>query len=393
MASNFKKFISDSELLQAEFRIRNPLLTVEGLTATKPDSEIAVSIVGFYDETPFGGRTSNPEEPYIWCCHCQKDTHWIGYVVEDSTSTRFTIGNKCGLDHYGASFGASEKHFNEKRARQGVLRAFLRLNSKIDGLEAEIENVLRCRGLIAHERKRDELQQAAPKGFKTLRRAVEQGSLTAVKKTRNFEAEEERLSRYKRAIEHFHSLPAEERIQLRDDGLKPELDDDPIIDSRLVDFGHALGTSLLGFSDPRMDALKVRKPLSTLRKIQNTGTDKFSSKEIAFSRKALFETTKSLRNSLISIAFAQTFFETQNLNRLAQWSDCFRGFSFRLDNGQFLVSDDGHPYKCIRSETFENVVETPVLEQIHYTDIEDELLATGDAIFRDPDDPTSEVLV
>jgi hypothetical protein len=383
MDSVFKNFATDSDLLEAEFRVRDPLNSVEGLVCSKPDP----------DETPFGGRISNPDEPYIWCCHCQKDTHWKGYVVENGNENRFTIGNNCGHDHYGASFSASEKHFNEKRARQGVLRAFLRLCSKIDGLEEEINSVLACEALKQHDGKREEMRRAAPKAFTALKRAVERGSLSAIKKTRNVEAEMERAERYERALSHFRSHSSEKRRQLRDEGLMPEIDEKPIIDSNSVDFGHVVGTSVLGFDDPRSDALEVREALSDFRKIEKAGTETFASKEIVTKRKRLMEATKALSGSLISISFAEAFFEHENLIRIANWSACFRGFTFRLDGGHLSVTDDDQPFSTIEPIELQNGVATPVLDRIHYTDVEEELLAAGAAIMVDPDGPSSEVLV
>ena len=393
MSSAFTSISSDAALLSVEFRIRNPLETVESLSATKPDPDDAPTILGFYDDTPSGGRMANPDARFIWCCHCQKETHWKGYVVESSVGSRFTIGNSCGQDHYGATFDATERNFREKRARQGVLRAFFRLLSKIDGLEEEIEHILSFDGLKDHEKKVRELKQAAPKAYQTLKRAAERGALSAIKKTRNFEAEKERESRYLRSVEQFRSLPSEERRQLRDDGLKPELDDEPIIDLRHEDYGYVTGTSILGFVDPRANALAVRNHLAEFRKIEKRGTDAFASKIITSKRRDLLESSKCLRDSLISMSFAKTFFFDQNLERITGWSECFRGFSLFLLDGDLHAGDDGNQISRIAPLEKETSFATPILDHIHYAGIEDALLAVGAAVLEDPDDPTSKVLV
>ena len=228
------KIILDLELLKSEFRFSDPTNSVEALTRERPDPTLSPDIIGFYDDTPSGGRLANPDQSFIWCCHCQKYTHWKGYIVEDGTGHRFTIGNKCGLDHYGAAFENVITSFNEKRARKGVLRTFHRLAAKVENLDHDIGAILACPDLLSLERKTKEIAAASPRGIKALREAVARGSLQGIIKTRNFAAEQERLERYERALGHFQRLPSEQRRELRDQGLRPELDENPIIRLEII---------------------------------------------------------------------------------------------------------------------------------------------------------------
>lgn len=387
------KILPDSELLKSEFRFSDPINSVDDLTRNKPDPSLSPDIIGFYDDTPSGGRLANPDRPYIWCCHCQKDTHWRGYIVEDGTNHRFTIGNKCGLDHYGAAFENVITSFNEKRARKGVLRNFHRLATKIENLENEISVLLACPLLSAHERKYQEIAKASPNGTKALREAVGRGSLNGIIKTRNFAAEQEREERYDRALQRFQNLPSEERRELRDQGLRPELDDAPIIDSKSVDFGYVTGTSIIGLSDPRKKALELRHALAEFQNIVAKGTDLFASKQIANTRRKLFEATKSLRESLIDASFGETFFQAENLNRISAWSDCYRGFLFKTDELNLIVEQNSGQDIVIKPLQTEDIYIPPALDAIHYTEIEDTLVKEGAARMENPDDPRTMVFV
>jgi|688.fasta_scaffold18182_7 hypothetical protein len=385
--------LSDSELLKAEFRFSDPINTVDDLSRDRPDPSLSPDIVGFYDDTPLGGRLANPDHSFIWCCHCQKDTHWKGYIVEDGTNHRFTIGNKCGLDHYGAAFENVITSFNEKRARKAVLRDFHRLETKIENLEREISILLACPMLSAHECKHQEISKASPKGLKALQEAVGRGSLNGIIKTRNFAAEQEREERYEQALQRFQNLPSEERRELRDQGLRPELDDSPIIDSRSADFGHVIGTSLIGLCDPRKKALELKHTLQEFQNIVAKGTDLFASKQIASVRRKLFDTAKVLRKSLIDASFGETFFQAENLNRISAWSACYRGFLFKTDNLHLIVQQNSGQDVVIKPLQTSDIYMPPSLDTIHFTGIEDNLIREGVARMENPNDPSTKVFV
>jgi hypothetical protein len=387
------RILPDSELLKSEFRFSDPINSVDCLTRDKPDPNLSPDIIGFYDETPSGGRIANPDKSYIWCCHCQKDTHWKGYIVEDGTSHRFTIGNKCGLDHYGAAFENVIASFNEKRARKGVLREFHRLATKIENLEKEIPVLLACPLLSAHERKYQEIDKASPNGMKALREAVGRGSLTGIIKTRNFAAEQEREDRYERAMLRYQSLPSEERRELRDQGQRPELDDSPIIDSKSVDFGYLIGTSIIGLSDPRKRALELKHAFAEFQNILAKGTDLFASKQIAIARRKLFDAAKALRDSLIDASFGEIFFEAENLKRISDWSACYRGFLFKTDDLNLIVEQNSGQDIVIKPLQTKGIYMPPTLNAIHFTEIEDTLIKDGAARMENPDDPRTKVFV
>lgn len=389
----FRKFGQDAELLDFQFRIADPLNSIDRLSRDKPSRASLPEIIAYYDETPFGGRVANPDEPFLWCCHCQKDTHWKGYVVEDETTNRYTIGNRCGLEHYGAQFEQVERSFNERRARQGILRAFIRLSAKIENLEDSLQTILDCPELKSLESATKEMFSFAPRAFKTLLRSVERGSLVAVKRSRDFEAESVRSDRYEKAIARYQSLPSEERRALRDSGLKPEFEDEPIFVSETIDFGFVTGTSALGLDDPRKEALLSRSALKEFRRVQNKGTDQFSPKELSTVRRNLSESIDRLRNHLTGASFAEEFFSADNLNRLENWSGCFRGFSFRKDGKSLVAQDEGSSAITITPISSRLIVHPSILDAVYYNEVEEELLAKGNARFSDPDDPLSPVIV
>ena len=383
----------DADLLTTEFRINDPENSVEFLSRSKPAQDGSPQIIGYYNETPAGGRLANAGEKFIWCCHCQKETHWRGYLIEDGSAHRFTIGNKCGHDHYGAEFGSIERSFNEQRARKGILRSFWRLSEKVGSLSDELDVLLSCPFLAAYQQKTDEMFRVAPKAFGALKRAVSRGRLRAVRKWRNKEAEDERSKKYERAMQRYLSLPSEERRYLRDEGLKPEPEDDPIYVSESADFGFVTGTGLLGFQDPRREARDLKRAISRVNEIVQTGTDNFPSKEIAIARREVYAAATVLRSSLIEASMSETFFDQANLERISNWSDCFRGFSFEKADKALIVSDEGKPLSLISFIKSRNIVAVPSLDVVYYTEVEDDLVSSGEASFLDPDDPMSPVII
>lgn len=76
--------LTDDQLASTDLRITDPY-AVDGYTRDRPDPDLAPEIIGDYDLTPPGGRHANPDGPWTWCCHCQEESHWLGFVVANAT--------------------------------------------------------------------------------------------------------------------------------------------------------------------------------------------------------------------------------------------------------------------------------------------------------------------
>lgn len=362
--ANPNKSDSDLQLLALRFRISDPLNTLSNLTTAKPDPDIRPKIVGYYDEKPFGGRLSNPDIPFLWCCHCQKRTHWKGYVVDNGTGVTFMIGSECGKEHYGADFEAVEKTFRDQQQRQQSLKSYLNLLHKISGLDLEISKILNCSFLQLHDKRSAEFAKAAPHAFKALKKAAEKGSLEGIQRVRDFNAEQARDERYKRAIAHYRSLPYAERKGLKDDGLKPEKDDEPIFVDSFIEFGRIFGASIFGLHPARKNALDCRAALNKFKEIELQGTDKFSSQDINNRTKFLINSCRLLRDSLYESFRSAEFFDPENIARLCRWSECHRQFSCSPSDNDLLVCDaHGKAYKFVRFERV-GVVQSPIIESV-----------------------------
>jgi hypothetical protein len=381
--------LSDEELRIAEFRFEDPERSIADLNRKRPDAFADPIIIGYYSERPPGGRAVNPDAPYVWCCHCQRPTHWNGFVVRDSTGQTFIIGNECGRRHYGGSFDLVEKRFHEERARKVVLTQWARMAARVDDLERVVGNLVADPYLSLHDLKQRELQDASPGAFSRLRNAVGRGALELYEQVRDYEQEAQRADRFGKARAAFRALPARERKRLEQDGLAPEEDTTPIIISVSRNLGHVVGTSLLGLSDVREAEARVTACLREFRAADEQGTDAHDTRTLIRLRRNLVESADLLRQRLIATSLCQLFFEVDNLDRLTTWSAHFRHFRYSRREKDLHVWDEDRGETSILPIPDGDIPALQALEPFHITVVEDDLEEAGAVIPENQNDPLS----
>ncbi len=258
--------ITDRQLRGLSFRYHDPENAIHKLNRGRPDRSRAIEVIGYYDETPPGGRKDNPDAPFIWCCHCGKPTHWKGYVIRDDVGTTYIIGaENCGRDHYGVHFEDAESRFKNQQSRQQALRRWDVAVSRAPALAEAVEALLRSEELAAVERVRGDIRRASPQCAALLtRHAKTKSRLVLHHKARDHEAERIRIEKYELAVRAFHLLPPALRREQRDNGLDPQLDDSPIFKSWAEDLGELEGSDfLIEEDDVRILALKLRQEINT----------------------------------------------------------------------------------------------------------------------------------
>jgi hypothetical protein len=360
--------LSDEELLRTEFRLHDPE-NLPGLNRSVPDPDAHPTIIGYYDETPPGGRAANPNVPFIRCCHCGKRRHWKGYLLRDDHEQTYIIGaRQCGREHYGARFDAAEKAFREEQARKRALSRWANMRTLLPNIIAEMEALLTCDGLRTIERKRDEIRRASNSAYEALVRHCGSGNpLIAVKEGRDYAAEADRKARYDRALASFLARPSEERRELRDQGLRPEEETAPIIVRNSEALGPLMGAGFLTEKgDARSALLALRQTLNAIQAIEQAGTSSATPTELNRLLREMTDRPKLLQEALHELAFAELFFAPDNLERMARWSRSATNFTLDHEDGRLIVQDSKRGRSII--ERFGNLPfpETRTLSYFHY---------------------------
>lgn len=362
--------LRDEELLRTEFRFRDPE-DIDGLNRDVPDREAHPVIIGYYDETPPGGRKANPQAPMIRCCHCGFSRHWKGYVVRDDRGELYIIGaRQCGRDHYGARFEAAEQAFKQEQARRTSLTRWRNMMKLVPALACEVEALLGSDALRRIELKRDEIKRASPEAFARLIRHHGSGDpMIAVREVRNFEAEAKREERYRQALWRYEAASPEERRELRDQGLRPERDTAPIFDRTNEAIGPLLGAGFLtNAGDVRAAAIALRDTLRSVANIERTGTDTVWVKDLNRALAEMADRPRRLRDALHEVALVSVFFERQNLERLERWSSALPRFTYLQDDGVLIVDDHSRGRTRIAPLKEIDLPPTPTISGVGYID-------------------------
>lgn len=379
-ASPLRTRLSDAELIGTEFRVSDPE-QLEGLNPNVPDPDAHPIIVGYYDETPAGGRAANPKFPFIRCFHCGLRRHWKGHVVRDDRDQLYIIGaSKCGREHYGVQYESAEKAFKNQLARQKALRRWENMLKLAVPMTDEVHLLLHSDTLAALELKRDEIRRASPRAFPHLQQTAAPGQpIIEVRDERNFAAEKERQERYDRAFTAYQSKPSEERRRIRDEGMKPELESDPIYKRDYIQLGYLEGAAFLtDEGDVRGAALALRTTLDGIKSIQAQGTDKATSTELQRLLSQMTDRPDALRRALHAVSFTSLFFAPDNLARLEGWSRGKADYSFHGKGSNLVIYDSSRGQTEIAPLAKVELVTSPTVLYFEYYD-EDFLPMMADA--------------
>lgn len=333
--------LTDDELLATNLRVSEPE-SLPNLSGDTPDPNANPQIIGWYDETPIGGRKARPRKPFVRCCHCSKRRHWKGRIVRDDTGKTYIIGaSKCGRDHYGVRYQNAESAFKSEQQRQRTLGRWRAALPLVQAYENEVSALLASEALKMLELKRSELQRSSPTGFAKLAKFAEtQEEMSEIREERDFRAEQLNLERYQIALSVFNRLPKEERRRRRDEGLEPQHDDNQVW-RRVVDpIGHLTGGGfLIDRGDVRSPTIRLRTTLSEARGIQDSHTDGVPTSELNRLLRQLTELPKIISEAMIYVGFSTLFFEEENLDRIVRWSRGEHRFSYNRDHLSLVVRD------------------------------------------------------
>lgn len=349
--------------MRTEFRIRDPE-NIEGLNRGVPDADAHPVIIGYYDETPPGGRAQNPGYPFIRCCHCGLSRHWKGHVVRDDRDQVYIIGaSKCGREHYGARYEAAEKAFRDEQARKRALLRWRNMTRLVADMSAEVEALLHSEALAALELKRDEIRRASPEGVRRLLQEEGTGEpLYEIKEERDWAAETERQRRYERALAAFQAKSSEERRELRDAGLRPERDSSPIYVRTTTPLGPLMGAGFLtDVGDVRGAALALRDTLRAVSAIEASGTQETWLTELERVLREMTDRPRAVREARHEVAFAPLFFAADNLERMERWSASHPRCSFHQHEGALVVQDSSRGRSEIAPLVRVDLPPTPVI--------------------------------
>lgn len=368
--------LTDAQLLSAEFRRSDPENTIVGLNLGVPDPDANPTIVGYYDETPPGGRASGL--PFIRCCHCGKRRHWKGHVVRDDRGETYIIGaRQCGREHYGVRYDAAEKAFKAEQARRAVLIRWGSMLKLAGAFREEVTRLLASPTLSELELKRDEFKRASPVAFGKLARIVATGApMMEIVEFRDFAAENERKARFDSALASFQALPSEERRERRDAGLRPEEETTPIYRRRSTPLGNMVGGGfLIGIGDVRGLALSLRGTLDRVDAIGDTTTDAATTTDMSRLLREVGDGSRLLNQAMVEVGSAVLFFEAGNLERICRWSRNEAQFDFKHEDARLIVDDPSRGRSRIAPLT---IVDLPLCDTIRASPhFEEDFVPTG----------------
>lgn len=367
-----RRRLSDAELLRTEFRFENPE-AIEGLNLGVPAPEAHPIIIGYYDETPSGGRAKNPNVPFIRCCHCGKRRHWKGHVVRDDREQLYIIGaSRCGREHYGARYETAEAAFRGELARRAALRRWQNVVPLLAPVASELEAILKSPALVALELKRDEIMRASAEGFRRLVQTAGSGeSLREVREERDHQAEAEREARFARAMTTYENKSPEERRWMRDEGLKPQRETDPIYVRKSTPLGPLVGGGFLTEAgDVRSAALALRGTLAAIAAIEAKGTESATLNELQRLLREMTDRPLAVQSARREVAFAPLFFEPDNLVRMERWTSSNARSSFHRNGSTLIIEDSSKGRTAIAPLTrFEtDLPASPTISSMEYRD-------------------------
>jgi hypothetical protein len=307
--------IDDQQLATLQFRIDDPAAT-EGYSRNKPDTRLEPTIIGHYDLRPTGGRKRLKEEPFFWCCHCQRDNHWSGFVVTNETGESYSVGKDCAASHYGVEFTRIRRNFSDLASRQGVLERLSHIRSGAAGLDAAVAVVLKGPALAAIDAKRKEIEKAHPNAAYLLSAAANSGSdLHEDVQVRDVAAERKRADRLGKRDPRTPIWRSERR------SLGP------------LDGGALMRTQF----DCRDRLIALRTSVARAVAAYRADTNAMTTGELTKLVKAVEAAHAEAMDGILAYCRAQAFFSPRNLDRISRWSASYRDFSISAVGGGFAV--------------------------------------------------------
>lgn len=311
--------LTDDQLASTDLRITDPY-AVDGYTRDRPDPDLAPEIIGDYDLTPPGGRHANPDGPWTWCCHCQEENHWLGFVVANATGKRYSIGGDCAAKYYKIEFTQARRTYKDEVTRKGLLQRLGAINAAAAGIDAVIAEALHSSSLSQIDAKRVEIEKACPSASFLLASAVHNGSpLHEEIQVRNLAAE-----------------------IARDDKVAADAEQPPIYTLERRAIGFIEGSAVVRKQDDCRDRLlRLRRALAQVSEMHKGDTNAVTTDAM---RKLAIEAEgahRAAEEHLVAYRRATEFFTVTNVDRMARWSEAQSGFKIRQNEAGIEFSASG----------------------------------------------------
>ena len=310
--------LTDDQLSSTDLRITDPA-AVDGYTRERPDPGLAPEIVGDYDLTPPGGLRANPDGPWIWCCHCQEENHWHGFVITNETGKRYSIGGDCAAKYYDIEFTRARRAYKDDVTRKGLLQRLSAIQGAAAGIEAVITEILHSSALSLIDAKRVEIERACPNAAFLLASAAHNGS----------PLHEE--------IE-VRDMPAE---LARDDKLPANAERPPIYTRQRRAIGLLEGSAVIRTQDDCRDRLlRLRRALAQVCTMQRGDTNAITTETMKKLAVEAEGAHRAAAEHLAQYRRATEFFTPTNVDRMARWSGSQNGFTImaHTDGIEFVVA-------------------------------------------------------
>lgn len=264
-----------------------------GLSRSRPDSDANFIIVGRYRRVPEGGRRLNPTGPWIWCCHCQKESHWEGFVIQTQDDTLHLIGNDCGLQHYGADrFKTAQNVYRDIEKREKLFMDVERLKLASQQILYDLDRIIGSEFYKNILEIRQQIKRSSPDVLNRIRSAAIIGNLITYEPIKNEKGNN---------------------------------------DVARVNLGPLEG-DILVLEHELVAIQEVRQVIFDLQKIDinssDTATLKNNKKRVGYGLKAIVDLMHRFED-------ADKFFSERNVNRMIRWSGHLRKFfsiSFQYPN-------------------------------------------------------------
>ena len=306
--------LSDDELLERTFVIRNPL-ALEGLTMSAPPTEQWITYEGRYE---LGEN--------VPCAF--RHPHNRGYFFRDEDGRRYLIGNACGSNHLGMAKWqefAAKRELLEERASH--LKSLRDLHGTIAQARYAMAALARDPAIQAFDQARTVLASNLPELVQAFRKASAFGGRVALAaRERDFRAEE-------RARERDAA-----RAQAR--GLSAPIERPTVMKTVYKEAGTLVGRALFASTAPlrpalsravrSVDAFLVSDVLLTKRDLQST---------LVNARRMAGEFVEAVDATRDHAAF----FSPANLDLFVRWAseNRFDGCSFAVQAGTLAVRREG----------------------------------------------------
>ena len=335
------KPVNDDELRLKVFAVDNPealsSLVQELPHTDNPEIEYA------YDVTP----PKSVKRDRVWCAHCEKHSHWRGYVLRTETGARYLVGKDCGLEHYGANFRLIEREFDSLRKRKHYLERLDEARAAWPAASDELNALSASKAFGQMNAMRNGLRRYFPELYPKLEEAAKRGGVLIVRRrVRDIAAEERASDAHDVVSRLLEQMTVTERKNRRKAGTLPNVPDlnKQIFITVEDEFGRLEGAEfLLAHLGLRDDASAIVRRLQLrFAKMLGEATENISTGQL----QAFFRSTKADLEELEAvhreIQAPRRFFAPTNLRRISEWAKRRADISseFAADGSQLVRLDD-----------------------------------------------------